>query len=44
MTANAMQGNREECMAAGMDDCVTRPIRMDALVGTLNNATARRER
>ena len=44
MTANAMQGNREECMATGMDDCVTRTIRVDALIGTLNDATARRER
>jgi len=44
MTANAMQGDREMCMDAGMDDYVTKPIRVDALVEALNNVTARSQR
>jgi signal transduction histidine kinase/CheY-like chemotaxis protein len=35
MTANAMRGDREECIQAGMDDYVTKPIRVDQLVEAL---------
>jgi signal transduction histidine kinase/CheY-like chemotaxis protein len=44
MTANAMQGDREMCMEAGMDDYVTKPIRVDALVEALNHVPARKDR
>jgi CheY-like chemotaxis protein len=40
MTANAMQGDREACLAAGMDDYVTKPIRVDLLVDALNQVKA----
>jgi CheY-like chemotaxis protein len=44
MTANAMQGDRDMCLAAGMDDYLTKPIRVERLVEALNLVSARASR
>ena len=44
MTANAMQGDREMCIEAGMDDYLTKPIRVDRLVEALHQVPLRKDR
>jgi len=40
VTANAMQGDRENCLAAGMDDYLAKPIQMEALRAVLHRWAA----
>jgi PAS domain S-box-containing protein len=44
MTANAMQGDREMCLDAGMDDYVSKPIRVEELSRVLSKCQVIQER
>jgi CheY-like chemotaxis protein len=41
MTAQAMTGDREECLTAGMDDYVTKPVRFSELTAAIERWTAK---
>jgi signal transduction histidine kinase/DNA-binding response OmpR family regulator len=40
MTAHALKGDRERCLAAGMDGYVTKPIQIESLLTTIDHIVA----
>ncbi len=43
MTANAMKGDREKCIEAGMDDYVAKPVKSEELFGVLEKYAPNQE-
>jgi CheY-like chemotaxis protein len=43
MTAHAMKEDKERCLAAGMDDYISKPIKPELLIGVINRIAEQKE-